>query len=56
VTYPLGAGRKAIWWRQRRITVNGVEAQARDGVAIADEAAIMITALDEAELVLVDTL
>ena len=57
VTYPLGAARKGyLVPATGRITVNGVEAQARDGVAIADEAEITITALDEAEVVLVDTL
>lgn len=57
VTYPLGAARKGyLVPATGRITVNGVEAQARDGVAIADEAEITITAIDEAEVVLVDTL
>ena len=57
VTYPLGTARKGyLVPATGRITVNGVEAQARDGVAIADEAEITITALDEAEVVLVDTL
>jgi redox-sensitive bicupin YhaK (pirin superfamily) len=57
VTYPLGAARKGyLVPATGRISVNGVEAQARDGVAIADEAQITITALDEAEVVLVDTL
>jgi redox-sensitive bicupin YhaK (pirin superfamily) len=57
VTYPLGTARKGyLVPATGRITVNGVEAQARDGVAIADEAQITITALDEAEVVLVDTL
>ena len=57
VTYALGTGRKGyLVPATGRITVNGVEAQARDGLAIADEAEITITALDEAEVVLVDTL
>ena len=57
VTYALGAGRKGyLVPATGRITVNGVEARARDGVAIADEATITISALDEAEVVLVDTL
>ena len=57
VTYALGATRKGyLVPATGRITVNGLEAQARDGVAIADEAMITITALDEAEVVLVDTL
>jgi redox-sensitive bicupin YhaK (pirin superfamily) len=37
-----------------RITVGGVEANARDGVAITGETAIEVTALEDAELVLVD--
>lgn len=37
-----------------RITVNGVEANARDGVAITGEDWLVIEALEEAELVLVD--
>lgn len=38
-----------------RIRVNGVEAQARDGIAITGEAEIVVEALDGAELVLVDS-
>lgn len=38
-----------------RIKVNGVEAQARDGVAITGETQIVVEALDDAELVLVDS-
>jgi redox-sensitive bicupin YhaK (pirin superfamily) len=38
-----------------RIRVNGVEAHARDGVAITGEAEIVVEALDDAELVLVDS-
>ena len=38
-----------------RIRVNGVDAQARDGVAITGEGAITVEALDDAEVVLVDT-
>ena len=37
-----------------RITVNGVEAQPRDGVAITGESAVTVEALDDAEVVLVD--
>lgn len=37
-----------------RITVNGVEANARDGIAITGEARLVIEAQEEAELVLVD--
>ena len=38
-----------------RITVNGVAAGPRDGVAVTDEAEIVITAEDAAEVVLVET-
>ena len=37
-----------------RITVNGVPAGARDGVAVTDEAELVITAQDDAEIVLVE--
>jgi quercetin 2,3-dioxygenase len=38
-----------------RIRVNGREASARDGVAITGESEIVVEAIDDAELVLVDT-
>ncbi len=38
-----------------RLLVNGVDAQARDGVAITGEAAITVEALEDAEVVMVDT-
>lgn len=37
-----------------RITVNGIEAGPRDGIAITGESALIIAARDDAELVLVD--
>ena len=37
-----------------RIRVNGVEAQPRDGVAITGEAEIVVEAIEDAEVVLVD--
>lgn len=37
-----------------RVTVDGVSAGPRDGIAISDEARIVVEALDDAELVLVD--
>lgn len=37
-----------------RISIGGQEAEARDGIAITDEPAITITALEDCELVLVD--
>ncbi|MNZ27788.1 Quercetin 2,3-dioxygenase [compost metagenome] len=36
------------------IEVNGVRAQARDGVAIADEQVLHVTAFEDSEIVLVD--
>lgn len=36
------------------IEVNGLRAQARDGVAIADEQVLRVTALEDSEIVLVD--
>ncbi|HZV10792.1 MAG TPA: pirin family protein [Novosphingobium sp.] len=57
VDYPLGADRKAyLVPATGRIAVNGVEAAARDGIAIADEEHLTITALEDSEVVLVDTL
>ncbi|CAM5328844.1 Quercetin 2,3-dioxygenase OS=Afipia felis OX=1035 GN=yhhW_1 PE=3 SV=1 [Afipia felis] len=37
------------------IEINGVHANARDGVAISDESSLRITALEDSELVLVET-
>jgi quercetin 2,3-dioxygenase len=55
-SYPLAAGKKAYLVSARgRVTVNGIEIQSRDGAAISAEACIEITALDDAELVLVET-
>ncbi|MCR9071780.1 MAG: pirin family protein [Alphaproteobacteria bacterium] len=55
VTHQLDAGRKAyLVAATGEIEVNGVKAKARDGVAIADEPTVTITAIDEAEIVLVD--
>lgn len=55
--YELGRDRRAYLVAARgRFEVNGVAADARDGVAIADEAELRIKALDDAELVLVDAL
>ena len=36
------------------VEINGVRVNARDGVAIRDEARLQITALEDSELVLVD--
>jgi len=55
VEYTLGRDRKGyLVAAVGRVTVNGVEAHARDGVAIADEATVKVTALEDSELVLVD--
>ncbi|HEU4819908.1 MAG TPA: pirin family protein [Qipengyuania sp.] len=61
----LRAGQRAVWKsggeRHQylvapvgRIRVNGVEAQPRDGVAITGEAEIVVEAIEDAEVVLVD--
>ena len=56
VRYTLGAGRHAyLVAATGRIRVNGIEAQARDGLAIKDECEIVIEALEDSELVLVDS-
>ena len=39
-----------------RIRVNGVDAQARDGIAISGESSIRVEALDQSQVVLVDSL
>lgn len=53
--YPLGAGRYAyLVSATGAIEVNGVTAKPRDGVAIRDVDTIRVTALEDAELVLVD--
>lgn len=57
VDYVLGAERKGyLVPATGKIAVNGVEANARDGLAIADLDTITITALEDSEIVLVDTL
>jgi len=61
----LKAGQQAVWKTggerhqylvapTGRIRVNGVEAQPRDGVAITGEAEIVVEAIEDAEVVLVD--
>ncbi|HLD66758.1 MAG TPA: hypothetical protein VJA19_11980, partial [Pseudomonas sp.] len=53
--YRLEAGRKAyLVAATGRIEVNGVQANARDGVAIQDEETLSVTALEDSEIVLVD--
>ncbi|MDE1918012.1 MAG: pirin family protein [Sphingomonadales bacterium] len=57
IDYQLGTDRKGyLVPATGRIEVNGVAANARDGVAIADVETITITAHEDAEIVLVDTL
>ena len=54
--YELGSGRHAYLVASKgRIRVNGIEANARDGVAIKDVADIVVEAIDDAELVMVDS-
>lgn len=55
LTQPLAKGRAAYLVPAKgAITVNGIAAGARDGVAIREEEAITITAQDDAELVMVE--
>ncbi len=55
--YVLGAGRLAYMVPATgAITVNGVAVDARDGAAISGEPILRVTALQDAEIVLVDTL
>ena len=50
-----GRGGTATWCRRPgTIEVNGVRANTRDGVAIKDEATLTVTAIEDAEIVLVD--
>ncbi|MEQ8434734.1 MAG: pirin family protein [Oceanicaulis sp.] len=56
VRYALEPGRHAyLGLAQGAVTVNGTPVNARDGAAIKDEAELVITASEDAELVLVDT-
>ncbi len=57
LTYALADGRRAyLVPAVGAVAVNGVALNARDGAAIKDEAEITITARDDAELVMVDSL
>ena len=57
VQYSLAAGRHAyLVAATGRIRVNDVAAEPRDGIAIRDVATIVVEAIDDAELVLVDSL
>ena len=66
VAATLKAGQSAVWQTDGsrhqylvaptgRIRVNGVEAQARDGVAVTGESEITVEALEDAEVVMVDS-
>ncbi len=56
VTYALDAGRSAyLVPAVGSVSVNGVALAARDGAAIRDEPALTITALDDCEIVMVDS-
>ena len=56
VEYRLGESRHAYLVPARgAVEINGVRLEARDGAAIENEAVLKITALEEAEIVLVDT-
>ena len=56
VTYQLEAGRKVyLVGVGGRFTVNGVAVEPRDGVAVADEAELVIRADENTEIVLVET-
>lgn len=56
IEYPPALGRhQYLVAATGSIRVNGVEAQARDGVAIRDETGLTVEALEDAEVVMVDT-
>jgi quercetin 2,3-dioxygenase len=53
--YSLGASRKAyLVAASGNIEVNGISAQARDGVAVSDVEVIRVTAIEDSEIILVD--
>ena len=53
--YPLGASRHGYLVPAKgKVEVNGVVANARDGIAARDEATLRVTALEDSEIVLVD--
>jgi redox-sensitive bicupin YhaK (pirin superfamily) len=56
IVHPLGVGRYAYLVPSIGVVdVNGTRIQTRDGAAIRDERELRITAIEDAELVLVDT-
>ena len=53
--YELGGNRRAyLVPAVGKVEVNGIELLARDGAAIADEAVVKVTALEDSEVILVD--
>jgi redox-sensitive bicupin YhaK (pirin superfamily) len=53
--YALGAGRRAyLVPASGLVEVNGTRAHARDGIAIAEEETIQLTAIEDSEIVMVD--
>ena len=53
--YPIGATRHGyLVPAAGTIEVNGTRLEARDGAAIADEAVLRVTAIEDAEIILVD--
>ena len=54
ITYEPGAGRHVYLVPSGEVRVNGVEANARDGIAISGEDRVTIEAIETVELVLVD--
>jgi len=54
--YELAPGRHAyLVPAQGKLEMNGVRIEARDGAAIADEALLAVKALEDAEVILVDS-
>jgi hypothetical protein len=54
--YPLGSARRAyLVPAVGAIRVNGVELSARDGAAIRDETELVVEAVNDAEIVMVDS-
>ncbi|MFS2123607.1 pirin family protein [Pseudomonas sp. Pseusp97] len=52
--YELGGRRGYLVPAMGKVEVNGIELLARDGAAIADEAVVKVTALEDSEVILVD--
>ncbi|VCY94721.1 hypothetical protein BANRA_00007 [Pseudomonas aeruginosa] len=52
--YALENGRRAYLVPATGIEVNGVRAEARDGLAVRDEPTLKVTALEDSEVLLVE--